>query len=627
MPDASQLPAATSANPGEPQESPTGPGIADRILQFLGGGPKKTYSTDGQGKVIEQQGDVSRGTMAKHILAAVITGMAAGSQQRGPGGAERAFGAGFDKESDAAGKQEAEAHARAERDAQNQQASQLRAAQIFASNASAVHTIRMAEHLQGETFQSMVDRDSEAFSQVDPGDVVAKDVPQDVAHEELKSGKYGATSHNVYVTGYADKKDAKGQPVIDPKTGEAEKEALLTITNDNPVPLTKADASRYQAAGITGVPANPADGQMIRQSVKRGWDQKVHAVENARGLSQKVTGGDEDFTEAMKDPRAARAFENFSRYSTGDPAADIDRMEKAKNKDGSNVYSDQTISVLRDAFGGDKAEQFHQGIADKQAAGKAAAEAKAKGPIELANEVAKAAATQHFKIEQATAEAHAKQLIEGKTKPVYAVDATGQKTLMSETDALNSGATMMLPVTEKQVGEDIQLNNRLADVNQKIARYEQALQTEIPDKDRGNIAGLLASDKLKIGAFGAELPVDRLNQAMDEENIKGLSDQARKQIIAYANAREALVGYQRVLSGSGRSSEKSMELQLATLPSPATADKRFANESLSQFKENLKIVGQGLPKIPGIKSPEQMMGAPAGGGNWGEQFGGVKRSQ
>jgi hypothetical protein len=232
-----------------------------------------------------------------------------------------------------------------------------------------------------------------------------------------------------------------------------------------------------------------------------------------------------------------------------------------------------------------------------------------------AGAAAEAKATQPYKIEQAAAEGKARQLIQGMTEPVYAyVQQPGgppQKTLMSKTDALQAGIKTMLPVTEKEVGEDTLLINRLSDVRQKIGRYDQSLQSWLGagnavnrQGEASSIAGLLSSDKFKVGAFGAELPVDRLNQIADQANIKLLSARGRDALIAYYNAREALVGYNRVLSGSGKSSDKSLELQEQTLPSPVSADKDYAARSIQQFKENLDVVGQGLPKIPGVKSPE-----------------------
>jgi hypothetical protein len=100
--------------------------------------------------------------------------------------------------------------------------------------------------------------------------------------------------------------------------------------------------------------------------------------------------------------------------------------------------------------------------------------------------------------------------------------------------------------------------------------------------------------------------VDRLNATLQKENIAGLSDDAKKLLVSYYNARESMQGYQRVLSGTGRANEKAMELNLDALPNPATADKSYAAESLSQFRENLGIVGQGIGRIPGIKTPEEI---------------------
>jgi hypothetical protein len=239
------------------------------------------------------------------------------------------------------------------------------------------------------------------------------------------------------------------------------------------------------------------------------------------------------------------------------------------------------------------------------------------------------------RIATAKAEGQARQLVEGMSQPVYAIDGSGTKTLMSKTDALQSGMKVILPVTEKGVSDDIMLNNRLGDVRQKIARYEDALSTDISPKDRGNMAALLEQHGIKLGALGTEIPMDRLNMALQAENLKDLSDPARKQLISYRNAMEAMVGYQRVLSGSGRSSEQAMNLNIGTLPHPAITDKAYSAEALKQFKENLGVVGQGLPHIPGVKSPEEIendvrnpqasstTAQPKSAQGWGAQFGGV----
>jgi hypothetical protein len=76
---------------------------------------------------------------------------------------------------------------------------------------------------------------------------------------------------------------------------------------------------------------------------------------------------------------------------------------------------------------------------------------------------------------------------------------------------------------------------------------------------------------LKLDTSGISVPMDRFNAAVNAENLSNLDNPqaAQNRLIAYQNAREAMIGYQRVLSASGRSSDKSLEMNLATLPSPA----------------------------------------------------------
>jgi hypothetical protein len=217
-----------------------------------------------------------------------------------------------------------------------------------------------------------------------------------------------------------------------------------------------------------------------------------------------------------------------------------------------------------------------------------------------------AIATQPQKIAVAAAEGQARQLVEGMEKPVYAIGPDGTRTLMSATEALKGGIRTMLPVNEAQVSNDIQLNNRLGDVRQKLAQYEKAMQANLSEQDKGNIAGLLGTQGLKVGALGTEIPMDRVNALLNAENLKNLSPAGRDAIIAYRNVRESLLGYNKVLSGGSRSSDKQFELNDQTLPPPSISDRDFTNRSITAFRGNLGVVGQGLPKIPGIKSPEEI---------------------
>lgn len=170
-------------------------------------------------------------------------------------------------------------------------------------------------------------------------------------------------------------------------------------------------------------------------------------------------------------------------------------------------------------------------------------------------------------------------------------------------DAQANGFQQFQKLTAKESEDNRQLNNRLADVAQKITRYEDLLNKPLSQPDIDMISGVLSRDDFQLGAhaFGAgvEIPVDRLNQWLDAHNVKNMSPQAKQTLLAYENAREAMTGYQRVLSGSGRSSDKNLELNLNTLPSPVMPPD-YIKEGIRQFKENVNIAGQGLPRMPGI---------------------------
>ena len=163
-----------------------------------------------------------------------------------------------------------------------------------------------------------------------------------------------------------------------------------------------------------------------------------------------------------------------------------------------------------------------------------------------------------------------------------------------------NGLTAWRKVGENDIRQDTLLNNRLTDVTNKINRYNQTLQTPLSDSDKGNIAGLQTD--LKLDTSGISVPFDRVNAALNAENLSNMSPAAKNRVIAYWNAREAMIGYQRVLSGSGRSSDKSLEMNLQTLPNPSMPED-FSRNAIGQFKENLGIVTQGIPRIPGVQSP------------------------
>lgn len=169
-------------------------------------------------------------------------------------------------------------------------------------------------------------------------------------------------------------------------------------------------------------------------------------------------------------------------------------------------------------------------------------------------------------------------------------------------EAATNGYQNFTKSTAAQVDADRQLNNRLTDVQTKVQRYEQAINDpKLTEQDQNKMAYLLNSDKFKLGAFGAEIPVDELNTYLKAARFGELSPEGVKAFQAYVNGREAMLGYQRILTGGSRGNEKSLQLLLDAFPTPAMP-KNVINEGLGQFKENLRIAAQGLPRMPGVSN-------------------------
>jgi hypothetical protein len=174
-------------------------------------------------------------------------------------------------------------------------------------------------------------------------------------------------------------------------------------------------------------------------------------------------------------------------------------------------------------------------------------------------------------------------------------------------DAQANGYQQFQKITAKESEENRQLNNRLADVATKLTRYEDAIHDPaISAGDKYAMSKLLGEDAFRLGVSHIELPVDFLNKLDKARTAGNISPAAQKALIAYYNARESMVGYQRVLSGGARSNEKAMQLNLDALPNPLQPVE-YQDEALRQFKENLTIAGQGLPRMPGITRAQDIL--------------------
>lgn len=190
----------------------------------------------------------------------------------------------------------------------------------------------------------------------------------------------------------------------------------------------------------------------------------------------------------------------------------------------------------------------------------------------------------------------------------------------TRSDANQNGYQNFTKSTAAQQDADRQMNNRITDVQQKMDRYQGTFAHDLSDSDKTNLAALTSDNDFKVGAFGTELPTGWLKKIVSTNAYQALSPDAQSRFLAYANARESMSGYQRVLTGSSRGNEKTLQLQLDTLADP-TWTPQAAGGAFNQFNENLRIAGQGLPKMPGVQNatdlhknnqPGAANGVPAG---------------
>jgi len=171
--------------------------------------------------------------------------------------------------------------------------------------------------------------------------------------------------------------------------------------------------------------------------------------------------------------------------------------------------------------------------------------------------------------------------------------------LTNRGEAAQQGLQQFRKASSQDIGKDRQMVVRLQDIGRKTQRYEDDFQNDISASDRANMSAIIADDRLHLGISHTNIPTGWLGKLSDSEFFQAMSPEAKRRTIDYFNAREAMSGYTTVLSGSARSSDKNLELQLQSLPNPlwTPGDAKYG---FQQWKENLGIVGRGLPIIPGV---------------------------
>lgn len=175
--------------------------------------------------------------------------------------------------------------------------------------------------------------------------------------------------------------------------------------------------------------------------------------------------------------------------------------------------------------------------------------------------------------------------------------------ITTRADANTNGYQNFTKSTATEQEKDRETTNQLSDVQTKLDRYQKTFANNLSDQDKTNLAALTSDNEFKVGMFGTELPTGWLKKITSTNAFQALSPEGQARFLAYGNAREAMAGYQKALTGSSRGNEKTLQLQLDTLADP-TWTPQAATGAFNQFNENIRTIGRGLPKMPGIPNAD-----------------------
>lgn len=201
-------------------------------------------------------------------------------------------------------------------------------------------------------------------------------------------------------------------------------------------------------------------------------------------------------------------------------------------------------------------------------------------------------------------------------KPIYAYNnQTKQTELTTRADMNAKPGVYTNPVSVKQsdIEKDKEASLQLNDAQMNLTRAKLAYDKyeHLGPIDQRAVAAILGDDKFKgqVGLFGthAEIPVDWLNKLLNSENYQQLSPQAQAAVTGYLGLKSAAIAYQKAVTKSGRSSDKSLAIEEAMLPDP-TLPKAARASMMDRFQENVNQVSKGLPLIPGVERPGDVRG-------------------
>jgi hypothetical protein len=196
-------------------------------------------------------------------------------------------------------------------------------------------------------------------------------------------------------------------------------------------------------------------------------------------------------------------------------------------------------------------------------------------------------------------------LIKSASAPVYAYDPTSKQTVLTTMgDARNGGMQAVRGVKETDIRNDTHDTRVLNDVAVKsnnLLDASAALDQNQSQRDMINWAMAQAEkdNQFKVGAFGTQFPTGWFNSLLNSSNMGGASQLTKDYVVSVLSLREAAMGMQKVLTGSARANEAQINALQATVPGLET-NSALARQKLAAFTQNVDMLRQGIPRMPGI---------------------------
>jgi hypothetical protein len=192
-------------------------------------------------------------------------------------------------------------------------------------------------------------------------------------------------------------------------------------------------------------------------------------------------------------------------------------------------------------------------------------------------------------------------------KTGYAFDPTTQQTVLTSAgDARQNGYQAFRPVTEANIRNDthdVKVLNDIAVKSNNVIRSATSLD-QGPEQRLIINSALDAANKdsnFRAGLWGIAIPTEWLNTLINSKEMSGATQQTKDYVVAVLSLREAAMGMQRLLTGSARSNETQIQALQATLPALET-NSGLAHQKMRAFTQNLDMLRQGLPQLPGVTS-------------------------